>query len=117
MNIQRMKIVSVVWGLLLFSLVSVLTVIGFIYKEKKKEYKNYELLIEETAEKYVEDKSLFDDNLKIDIEELLNNGYLDTTYVNNEKCEGYVLMMKVSNHYDFNGYIKCSNYTTKGYDK
>ena len=27
----------------------------------------------------------------------------------------YVLMMKVSNHYDFNGYIKCSNYTTKGY--
>ena len=53
MNIQRMKIVSVVWGLLLFSLVSVLTVIGFIYKEKKKEYKNYELLIEETAEKYI----------------------------------------------------------------
>ena len=46
---KRMKVISVVWGLILVLLVIGLTVIGFVYKHESEVYKEYEELLVKQA--------------------------------------------------------------------
>ena len=58
-DLKKMRIISYVWGSILVIIVIGLTVVGFIYKDHQKEYKNLEKQIEESAKKYVEEKFLY----------------------------------------------------------
>lgn len=113
---KRMKVISVVWGLILVLLVIGLTVIGFVYKHESEVYKEYEELLVKQATSYVEDRSMYpDESLKITDDEMLDDGYLETTYVNGHDCSSYVMVLKSGETYDFEPFIRCGNYKTKGY--
>ena len=92
---KRMRVISVVWGVLLILLVVGLTIIGFVYKHETTVYKEYEDLLVKQATSYVEDHSMYpEESLKITDEELLDDGYIETTYVNGHDCTGYVMVLK-----------------------
>lgn len=113
---KRMKVISVVWGFILVLLVIGLTVIGFVYKHESKVYKEYEELLVKQATSYVEDHSLYpDESLKITDDEMLEGGYLETTYVNGHDCSSYVMVLKNGKSYSFDSFVQCGNYKTKGY--
>lgn len=113
---KRMKVISVVWGVVLVLLVAGLTIIGFVYKHETKVYKEYEDYLVKQTTAYVEDHSLYpEESLKITDEELLDDGYIESTYVNHHDCTSYVMILKKGETYDFEPYIQCGNYKTKGY--
>ena len=51
-----MRLISIVWGCILFLIVSTLTVFGFIYKNKIKKYEELESKLVNATEKYVDEK-------------------------------------------------------------
>ena len=113
---KRMRVISVVWGLILVLLVIGLTVIGFVYKHESKVYKEYEDYLVKQATSYVEDHAFYPlESLKITDDEMLESGYLETTSVNHHDCSSYVIVLKNGDSYDFEPYIQCGNYKTKGY--
>ena len=117
-SIKRMHTISVVWGIILVLMVSGLTAIGFVYKYQSKPYKELEETLKQSAMKYVDKKALLSDSdLKISVGELLQEEMIESTNVKEKPCEGYVLVKKVREHYEYESYIKCEKYKTKGYDK
>lgn len=44
-------------------------------------------------------------------------GYTINAKVNNDTCDGYVKIENQMYFYKYSAYIKCNNYTTKGYQK
>ena len=87
---------------------------------KDKEYKVLENNMENVVSKYL--GQYFGEypesgEKKINIIDVINKGYNINMKVNEDVCDGYVVVKKVSIAYEYNGYIKCTNYTTKGYNK
>lgn len=120
MNIKQMNRVSLIWGLILFLLVFLLTVFGFLYKSKTIEYRQMEEKLTNIAEKYVEAKFLYPDegqSLKINLEELKNEGYIEELKKDDDNCDGYVILSHDGFVYHYKAYIKCPKYTTKDYNK
>jgi len=117
-NLKKMKIISIVWGIVLFSLIALLTIIGLIYKKETKEYKDFEITLKEKTKEYVENKSLLpDDNITITLEELKENKVIENTKINDKECEGYIIVTNENGIYEYLSYVKCGNYKTKGYKK
>lgn len=117
-SINRMRTISVVWGLFLVLLLVGLTTIGMIYKHKSQSYKTLEADLKTAAIAYAEKKALYTGtDLKISSDELIKEEQIEPLKVNDGDCSGYVLIKKVREHYEHESYIKCDKYTTKGYDK
>lgn len=120
MDIKRMRTISIIWGTILVCIVTGLTIIGFIYKKKSQTYEELETKIEEAAKKYVDQKFLYPekgDFIKITLQELQSNEAIDSLKVEEEECDGYVIISKKEEVYKYEPYIKCSKYTTKEYQK
>lgn len=120
MDLKQMKRISIVWGLLLVLIVIGLTAVGFLYKSKSSDYKKLESELVNLAEKYVEAKFLYpegNESLKITLDELKEEGYLQELKKDEDTCDGYVILSHKDFAYDYKGYIKCSKYTTKDYKK
>ena len=115
-NLRRMRLVSIIWGLVMFILVVGLTIIGMIYKSNVQKYKNVEQALVNAARKNVEDKSIeIENSIKFTKEELENE--IDEKQKEILKdCEGYAKVEKKKNIYDYKGYIKCDKYKTKNYE-
>ena len=115
-NLRRMRLISVIWGLLMLILVVGLTIIGMIYKSNVQKYKDVEQALVNAAKKNVEDKSIeIDNSIKFTKEELENE--IDEKQKEILKdCEGYAKVEKKKNIYDYKGYIKCDNYKTRNYE-
>jgi len=114
---KKMKVLYVVWGVLVVSLVGVLTYLGFQYKEKLKPYKYLEDKLISVTEKYVELKFLYPEEgekLKVTTKELIKSEMLKGFSVDKEKCEGYVIV-SYNGVYNYDSFIKCANYKTKGF--
>ncbi len=109
---KKMKVLTVVWGLILIAIFGLLTFLGVQYKEKTKLYKELENALVKSAEKYKDvaeyqlDKN---ETYKIDVKDL--DVKLE---VKEDKCKGYVLV-KNEGVFTFKTYIKCNKYTTRGY--
>lgn len=115
-----MKKISVVWGIILFLMVAFLTAIGFLYKHKASEYKKLEENLVNAAEKYVEFKFLYPDekqSIKISLEEMQNAEFIEELKKDDDVCDGYVILEHDGFVYQYKGYVSCSKYTTKGYEK
>lgn len=54
----------------------------------------------------------------ITYDDLIEESYLKSIYdiVDDSECDGYVLISQENGEYNAKGYLKCSNYTTEGYD-
>ena len=99
---------------------ALLTVFGFIYKDKVNVYKDLENKLVEAEKKYVDAKFLYPDQgdtLKTSAEELKENEYLDSLSYNDKECDGYVEVKLDNTVYSYKAYVSCDGYKTKGYDK
>ncbi len=106
-DLNHMRKISYIWGCVMFLLVIGVTVIGFIYKNKTKEFKDFEKLIIEKSSTYLKLNNID----KITIEELKDNHIIDDLTVKGKECSGYV----ISNKDTYKSYIDCGSYKTKGY--
>ena len=109
-----------IWGSVLTLLIALLTIFGFIYKNKSNGYKELEDKIVEAEKKYVDAKFLYPTNngqVKTSASDLIKNGYMDELKKDDEVCDGYVVVTHKNSVYDYKGYVKCKNYETKGYNK
>ncbi len=109
----------IIWGILVVTLVILLTIIGFILKKTDKTYSKLEEKLVEVAEKYVDAKFLYPSDgftTKVLASDLIKDDYLDELKIDNDTCDGYVIVSKEM-VYKYKAYIKCNKYTTKGYEK
>ena len=100
-------------------LVVIMVFVGYNLFFKDKEYKSLENNMESVVSKYlgqyIEEYPKSGEK-KINITDVIGKGYTIDMTINGKKCDGYVVVKKVSFAYEYDGYIKCDNYTTKGYN-
>lgn len=109
----------IVWGILVVALIAILTVIGFMLKKNDNTYAELEKKLVEVAEKYVDANFLYPDEgftTKVLASDLKKAEYLDELTINDDICDGYVIVSKEM-VYKYKAYIKCNKYITKGYEK
>ncbi len=114
---RKTKILFIIWGILVLGLFSSLTIFGFMLKKINKDYQELEDSLKDIAITYVKDKSLYPEEnkeVKITKEELIKDNYLEELKVDNDVCDGYVIV-KLEEGFKYSPYIKCKRYTTKGY--
>ncbi len=114
---KKTKILFIVWGVLVLSLIVVLTIIGLKFKFNEEKYENLEDRIEKAAELYVYNSGMrLNKAIKITSDELIKNGYLKDFNYDKDVCTGYVLVYQEPDlDYEFEPFIKCGSYKTLGY--
>lgn len=115
---KRLKIVSVVWGILVVLLFSGLTTIGFIYKKKTAKYKKLEDRLVEVTKKYTATDFNFPkngDEIIITYKELEERGLIKELKVDKQKCDGYV-KLTFNGVTEYKGFIKCEKYKTHNFN-
>ena len=111
-----MKKNMVIWLILIVILVGGLTVIGLKIKNDNKEYKTLEEKMTDVAKAYYGEKpGLLKNNETISIQDLSDYDNTLTNKVNEEECNGYVKTTSNMGIFEYKAYIKCNEYTTKGY--
>lgn len=112
-----MKKIYIVWGFLIVLLLGLVAVFGMSYN---KEYKNLESTIEDVVAKYLGEhlnEYPTSGKAKIEITDVIKNDYSLSLEVEDDKCEGYVIVSTASVGYKYEAFIKCNNYITKGYEE
>lgn len=115
-----MKKLTIVWGMVIVILFVVLTFFGFLYKNKSNVYKELENKLVEAEKKYADAHFAYPEKgkvLKTEATTLIEESFLDNLEVENEECTGYATVTHNKTVYEYKGYVKCDNYTTKGYEK
>lgn len=115
---MKNKKLFVVWGVLVVLIVGGLTTLGFLIEARDENYVQVEEKLLDSAKKYVDGKFLYPTDgevLKVTKEEMIENGFLDELKYEDDTCTGYVTI-KLDGVYKYKAYIKCSKYTTKGYE-
>ena len=111
-----MKKNMVIWLILIVILVGGLTIIGLKIKNENKEYKTFEKKMTDVAKAYYGEKpGLLKNNETISIQDLSDYDNTLTNKVNEEECNGYVKTTSNMGIFEYKAYIKCNEYTTKGY--
>lgn len=116
---NKIKNVYIVWGVIVVLIFILLTVFGFLYKNKTNVYKNLEEKLVEAEKKYADAKFLYPQNgetVKVTAEEMIEYGALDSLEHNGENCNGYAIIQKKGTVFDYKGYVSCKDYKTKGYE-
>ena len=112
-----MKKIAVVWGICLVLIFGALTAFGFMYISRNQDYKEMEKALVEAAKKIDVTTFHTESNKIFTFEELkeLNLIDEDALKLNDEECEGYAKVTRNNYVFEHKGFIKCENYTTKGY--
>src|SRR5574344_2017336 len=116
---QDLKKISIIWGIVLLVAFGLLTYFGLKWKAKYDGYFDLEKKLVSVTKNYYESEHTYptaNNSVKITYEELKSNNLIDELTYNDDKCDGYVLV-KNNGVIEYNAYIKCNNYTTKGYNK
>lgn len=117
---NKLQKMNIVWGIIVVIIFILLTVFGFSYKNKVKAYKELENKLVEAEKKYIDAHFLYpasNEELKTLSSTLIEEGYLDGLIINDETCDGYVIVSHESTVFEYKGYVSCSKYQTKGYKK
>lgn len=115
---NKLRTSWIIWGIVMFAIVTLLFCFGLIFTNKNKVYKEQESKLVETTKMYVESSTWYPkagESLKVDINELIENGLIENVVVNDDSCKGYI---KVINNgiIEYKAYLKCKNYKTHGYE-
>lgn len=118
---KKSNILFVIWGVIVVILVGLLTVLGFMLKGKNEKYEKIEDRLIKATSSYVDYNFLYpegNEKVKILSKDLIENEFLklEELKTDDDTCTGYV-MLKKDVVYEYKAYIKCKNYTTKGYQK
>ena len=110
----------IVFGIISVFLIVIIGFFGFKVLNKNKDYKNLEDNMEQIVAsylgQYIEEYPETGEK-RINITSVIDKKYNIDMQVNEDLCEGYVVVKKVSFAYEYDSYIKCNNYVTKGYEK
>ena len=120
MDLKKMRMISYIWGTVLFLLVGGLTTIGFVYKNKITKYEELENKLADNMKNYVDEKFIYPEegkNIKITYQELKSNDAIDNLNIDDEECDGYGIVLHDGSIFKYETYIKCKEYKTKNYDK
>ncbi len=113
------NILFIIWGIIVFIVITLLTILGFMLKNINKNYKTLEDKFITETEKYTSNESYYPtngSNLKITKKELMEKGYLkDDLKLDGDTCDGYVVV-RLDGVVKYDAYIKCKKYTTKDYE-
>lgn len=115
-----MKKMMTAWLFLCFLIFGTLYYIGFTYMQSVKDYRALENDLVESAQLYMDINKIalkFNEKLLIKGDTLLDETYINDMEVEEDTCEGYVVVKKGFTEYDYLPYIKCKDYTTVDYDK
>ena len=116
---DKMKKLSIIWGVIVIVLIIFLTSVGFIYKNKSQKYKDLEKELVEIVKTYTSSNFNFpvnEENNIITVDELRENGLIDKFEVEKQKCDGYV-QVSFDNVTKYKAYINCDKYKTHGFEK
>lgn len=116
---KQLKIIAIAWGLLLLVIFSVLTYFALQWKNKTYPYLAFEDELVSKTKSYFESAHQYPnkgDKVVIKFDELKENSVVNTFSVNDDECDGYVVV-KNKGVIEYKAYIKCNNYTTKDFEK
>lgn len=116
---RKTNILFILWGAIVIGIITGLTILGFLLEKMNNNYKKLEEKIKDSAIKYSESESLYPEGIneiKVTKDELVENDFLDELKIKEDICDGYVTI-KLDEVYQYDAYIKCKKYTTKGYSK
>jgi len=113
-----MKKITIVWTIILVVIVAGLTVIGFKFKKDNINNIMEDALVEQ-AERYLGlYPGLFPtlgNSKTFTAQELKDEGY--DAGLEEENCEGYIVVENTNGGFKYHPYVKCPDYTTEGYSK
>jgi len=114
-----MKKVYIVWIIIMLMLVGTLTFIGWYKANTYGVYHELEKNLQSAAESYFGN---FPERLpnagsrSITSEALINGNFLESLETEDDLCIGYVIVTRNTIFYNYRAYIRCGNYTTRGFD-
>lgn len=115
---KKTKILFIVWGIIVLAVVILLTILGFMLKDKNGNYIEIEDKLLSSAKQFVDNRFLYPEEgktTKVTSDVLIENEYLNELKYKDDACTGYVIV-SFDGVYKYNAYIKCSHYQTKGYE-
>lgn len=116
-----MKKLTIVWGILVILLALSLLFIGINSSKKYKDYRAMESDIVEAIRVYsgqeenLKSLPVEGETLRVSLNELIEKKLIINNKVLDDKCDGYGTIKGKSISFEYKAYIKCKNYTTKGY--
>ncbi len=116
-----MEMMLLVGGLLIALLVAIFFISklygSFNNTIGSKNYFDLETKLESAAKEYIRDNDIqIDGEFRVSYETLKENNKIDNLYdQNNESCTGYVIITRVDNINNYQGYISCPNYISNNY--
>lgn len=88
-----------------------------VNENRNKSYHEIERRLEEAAAKYVVNEYIATstDNIRIELEELIELGYVEKVYDlnDNSECDAYVEVSNLMGVAEFKAYLDCSSYKTE----
>jgi hypothetical protein len=114
-----MRKLMIPWIFIMIMLVGGLTFIGFYQASRYGAYRDLERRLENAARSYL---GQFPDrhpntSKVITSNYLMNEDFLDNLKIEDNQCTGYVIVTRRGRFYNYGAYIKCDNYTTRGFDE
>ena len=116
-SIKKMHRISVIWGVVMLLIFTLLTFIALNWKKNNNGYKDLENLLVDKVISYYESKYSYPTGMEvvtISLAELKENNVINELNYNGDVCDGYV-NVSFDGVINYRGYIKCNNYMTKGY--
>ena len=116
---KQMQKISLIWGSILVGLLVLLTIIGFLIKDKNLKYQKLEQEISDATAKYVEAYKGYpkgDEKLKITLDDLLDKDIISKDELTKNNCtNAYTLVYLKNMVYHYDTYLKCTEYETENY--
>ena len=116
---NRLKTISVIWGIVAVLLFAFLTTLGFVYKNKTQKYKKLENKLVEVTKKYTSSDFKYpskNDEIIVTFETLKEKGLIEKLEVDKQKCDGYVVV-SFDGVTKYKAYIKCDKYKTHDFNE
>lgn len=114
---KKTKILFAIWAIIVVIVIGLLTALGFILNNRYEKYKVLEDKLLESAKEYAHKELLLEEAREVVVtsDELIEEEYLDNLDVEDDVCEGYVVIIN-EDPYQYEAYISCEYYKTSGYN-
>ncbi len=119
-SLRKMKQISIIWGIIIFSILITLIITSLMYKQRIKKYDALADSLEVAAREYVAKESLYpeaNETIKVTTAQINQEKQNINLQINNDQCQGFVIVFKEKSVIKYKPYIKCPNYSTKNYNK
>ena len=112
---KKTKILFIIWAIIVLIIIGLLTALGFILENRYEKYKELEDKLVSSAKEYAHSEILLEEGeIIVTTEELIEQEYLDSLEVDDDVCQGYVVITN-DGTYEYAPYITCKGYTTRNF--